>query len=107
MVSSITNKYAIKSGSTNTDAWVAGYNPQVVLISWQGYDDNKKIENNVVSNNKDSWISSMEYYFKYNDATWYETPKNVSGILVNPITGENPKNSDKKRILYFINGTYN
>ena len=106
MLSSMTRKYAVKSGSTDTDAWVAGYNPQVVLVSWQGYDNNKKIEDNVVNTNKTSWITSMESYLKGSKASWYEKPAGVYGVLLNPITGEAPKSNDeKKRILYFIAGT--
>ena len=43
LLDNITHKYAIKSGSTDTDAWVIGYNKDYVLASWSGYDDNKKI----------------------------------------------------------------
>ncbi len=106
MVSSMTNKYAVKSGSTDTDAWVAGYTPEIVLVSWQGFDNNDKIKNEVVSSNKESWITSMEYYYKNNETNWYKIPAGVKGVLINPITGEQvTSNNEKKRILYFINGT--
>ena len=48
MLSNMTHKYALKSGSTDTDAWVIGYTNGIVLASWSGYDDNKKINSNVV-----------------------------------------------------------
>ena len=106
MVDRITNKYAIKSGSTDTDAWVVGYTPEVVFASWAGYDDNKKIDSEVVGANKDSWIVSMEKYFETNDATWYKVPNNVVGVLVNPVTGNVVSNSkEKKKILYYLKGT--
>ena len=106
MVDRITNKYAIKSVSTDTDAWVIGYTPEVVFASWAGYDDNKEISTEVVSANKDSWITSMEKYFETNDATWYDVPNNVVGVLVNPITGNVVSNSnEKKKILYYLKGT--
>ena len=106
MTPKITNKYAIKSGSTDTDAWVIGYTPEVVLASWAGYDDNKEISTEAVSANKDSWIVSMESYFEKNDATWYDIPKNVVGVLVNPITGNIVSGeSENKKILYYLKGT--
>ena len=106
MLSSITNKYAIKSGSTDTDAWVVGYNPQVVFASWAGYDDSSNISNKVVSSNKTSWINAMESYFKNNDASWYKIPDGVVGVLVNPVTGQVANNdSNHKKILYYISGT--
>ncbi len=106
IISKITNKYAIKSGSTDTDAWVVGYNKDIVLSSWAGYDDNKKIENNVVVNNKKSWATSIEMYLKNKESNWYSIPKNVVGVLVDPITGlVANKNSKNKKILYYIANT--
>ena len=101
-----THKYAVKSGSTDTDAWVIGYTPDVVYASWEGYDDNKKISTNLVTKNKDSWIEVMEEYYKNNNTSWFKTPSGVVGVLVNPVTGEvvTDKNEHKK-ILYYLKGT--
>ena len=41
----INKKYAIKTGSTNTDSWTIGYNKNVVTGIWVGYDNNLKLEN--------------------------------------------------------------
>ena len=106
MISASTNKYAVKSGSTDTDAWVVGYNKDVVLASWAGYDDNKDVESNIISSNKTVWINIMEAYFKNKKVEWYTTPKNVSGVLVDPISGDiADSNSKNKKILYYIKGT--
>ena len=106
ILNNLTKKYALKSGSTDTDAWVIGYNKDVVLATWSGYDDNKKIGNNVVSYNKKSWATSMEMYLKDKEDSWYSIPENVVGVLVDPISGEVAnKNSKNKKILYYINGT--
>lgn len=106
MIPSITKKYAIKTGSTDTDSWVVGYTPEVVFASWAGYDDNSDISSDVVSGNKNSWITSMEKYFKGKDATWYSIPDDVVGVLVNPVTGSVVSESDKnKKILYYLKGT--
>lgn len=106
MASSITNKYAIKTGSTDTDSWVIGYTPEIVFASWAGYDDSSNIPGELVSGNKNSWIISMEEYFKDKDSSWYETPKDVVGVLVNPITGNVVEtNSENKKILYYLKGT--
>lgn len=106
MASKITHKYAIKTGSTDTDSWIIGYNKDIVLASWAGYDDSSNIPSEVVSGNKDSWITSMENYFKKKETSWYNTPKDVVGLLVNPITGHPVINSnDKKKVLYYLKGT--
>ena len=102
----ITNKYAIKSGTTDTDMWIIGYNKNVVLSIWNGYDDNKKLTSQDGGYHKDIWIDTMEGYLKNKDNEWYKMPNNVVGVLVNPITGELAKEGDSKsKIFYFLRGT--
>lgn len=106
MIPDLTKKYALKSGSTDTDSWIIGYTKDYVLVSWTGYDDNKNIENKIVADNKKSWSYAMETYLKDKESTWYKIPKTVIGVLVDPITGEPAdQNSKHKKILYYINGT--
>ena len=48
----------------------------------------------------------MENYFDKVPASWYEIPKNVSPVLVNPITGMVANKDDQnKKILYYLKGT--
>jgi len=102
----ITNRYAIKSGTTNTDMWIIGYNDQAVLGVWTGYDDNRSFGDNVHSYQKDIWIETMEGYLKDKKSNWYTAPQNIVGVLVNPVTGEIAKKDDKKsKMFYFIKGT--
>ena len=102
----ITNKYSIKSGTTNTDMWIIGYNQDAVLGVWTGYDDNRLLSSSDSSYHKDIWIETMEGYFKGKKSSWYSTPDNIVGVLVNPITGEMANDSDKnKKIFYFLKGT--
>lgn len=103
----ITNKYAIKSGTTNTDMWIIGYNKNAVLGVWTGFDDNHQFS--VTDNttyHKDIWINVMENYLKNKDNSWYEAPNNIVGVLVNPITGEISRDDNKKKkMFYFVKGT--
>ena len=106
MASTFTNKYAVKSGSTDSDAWVIGYNPDVVLVSWSGYDDSSDIDNKVVTSNKDYFAKTIESYFKDKETIWYQTPENISGLLINPINGKIATTSSKNKvILYYLKGT--
>ena len=106
LLPSITNKYAIKSGTTDTDLLIIGYNKDAVLSIWNGYDDNKKIESSDYSYHKNIWIDTMESYFKEKDTTWYNIPNNVVGVLVNPITGLIADETDtKKEMFFYIKGT--
>lgn len=102
----ITNKYAIKSGTTDTDTWIIGYNREAVLGIWTGYDNNRVVESTGASMHKDIWIDTIEKYFKDKECSWYDIPNNVIGVLVNPMNGEVAKKDDKKKkLFYFIKGT--
>lgn len=106
LMPNITHKYAIKSGTTDTDLWIMGYNKDVVLGIWNGYDDNSKIETNDYSYHKNIWIDTMEAYFKDHEASWYDIPDNVVGVLVNPITGQIAgENDTKKEMFFYLKGT--
>ena len=102
----LSNKYAIKSGSTKTDNWIIGFNKNVVTSIWVGYDDNTDLNNTDYKYVKKIWANTMEKYLKDKDNTWYEKPSNIVGVFVNPITGELADEKTKKRkIFYYIEGT--
>ena len=102
----ISNKYSIKTGTTDTDVWVIGYNKNAVLSIWNGYDNNIKLVSKDKGHHKNIWIETMEEYLKDMDNSWYKLPDNVVGTLVNPITGEIAKEGDKNtKIFYFLKGT--
>ena len=103
IASKVSNKYAIKTGTTDTDHLIFGYNPEIVLGIWSGYDNNDDTYPEVSTNIKLAWIDTIENYFKKNKATWYKKPDNIVGVPVNPITGE--LNTSKNAILYYIKGT--
>lgn len=102
----ITNKYAIKTGTTDTDLWIVGYNKNAVLSIWNGYDDNVLITDKDKGYHKSIWIDTMEEYLKDKDNEWYNIPTNVVGTLVNPITGSIAKEGDENtKLFYFLKGT--
>lgn len=102
----LTHKYAIKSGSTETDYLTIGYNKDVLLGIWFGYDDNRKLDNSESKISKQIWADTVEKYLKDKDVKWYDIPENVVGVLVNPITGElATENDQKKHVCYYIKGT--
>ena len=102
----LSNKYAVKSGSTSTDNWMIGYNQNVVTSIWVGYDDNREMMTNDYKYVKKIWANTMEGYLKDKDNTWYSKPNNVVGVLVDPISGEIDEKSTKKRkVFYYISGT--
>lgn len=106
LVNKMTNKYAIKTGTTDTDSWTIGYNKDILIGVWNGYDDAKTIEMNAVKSSKNIWADAIEGYLKDKDTSWYDMPDNVVGVLVDPINGTLADNkTKKKKILYYIKGT--
>ena len=106
LVNKITNKYAIKTGTTDTDSWTIGYNKDILIGVWNGYDDAKTIEMNAVKSSKNIWADAIEGSLKDKDTSWYDMPDNVVGVLVDPINGTVADNkTKKKKILYYIKGT--
>ena len=106
VASKLSKKYAIKSGTTATDSWTIGYNPDVVTSIWVGYDDSKQLESGTSVKCKNTWAYATESYLSDKENVWYDKPSNVVGVLVNPITGKPVvENDNKKRILYYLKGT--
>lgn len=100
--SKISRKYAIKTGSSGTDCWMVGYNPEMLMMVWNGYDDSKELKVSDGSISKNIWVDTMESILK--EDKWYETPSNVVGVPLDPVTGEEPKN-DKYFVYYYVSGS--
>ena len=102
----LTHKYSIKTGSTDTDNLVFGYNEDIVMGVWAGYDDNSNTTSNEGKQIKKMWADTVEGYLANKDTEWYKQPDNVVGALVNPISGEITTDADSKAtIFYYIKGT--
>ena len=102
----LSNKYAIKSGSTDTDNWVIGFNKNAVMSIWVGNDDNSKLHTDDYKYVKKIWANTMESYLKDKDNTWYNKPDMIVGAFVDPITGELAnENTKKKKLFYYLAGT--
>ena len=100
-----TQKYAFKSGTTNTDSWSVGYNKNKLMMIWMGYDDNKNIGSSPGVNSKNIWIDTMEAIKDSSINNWYSMPKNVVGVLLNAVDGEKATDIDKSYIYYYLKGT--
>lgn len=106
LIPKLTNKYAIKTGSTESDSLIFGYTSDIVIGVWTGYDDNRKTSSKESLANKYIWADTIEDYYKDKDANWYTQPDNVVGVLIDTKTGKlATEESDKKSILYYIKGT--
>lgn len=100
----LNQKYALKSGTTDNDYWISGYNNNVLSIFWAGNDQNEDTPKAYSKIIKDIWLRSVNAFTEdIIDDEWYSLPKNVIAIPVNPKSGKYDAKS--KELFYFIDGT--
>lgn len=98
----LSHKYAGKSGSTDTDNWMVGYNQDILTVVWTGYDDNRKITTLSESRfGKYVWADTVEGYFQGRSSNWYEVPEDIISIDLNPITGFYAGFDEYHKNIYF------
>ena len=99
----LTKKYSIKTGTTSNDHWIVGYNKDALLMVWTGTDDNKETNSGYSKITKNIWADAIENSLKDKEDNFYEMPKNIIGVPLNPVTG---KYDEKRSVMYyFVKGT--
>lgn len=101
----LTHKYALKTGSTNTDYWIVGYNPDRLMMMWMGYDDNQFVEGSIRNSSKKIWATTIEQSLENIGDSWYELPKNVVAIPLDAVTGKPTNDVNKATLYYYVKGT--
>ncbi|MDD6467433.1 MAG: transglycosylase domain-containing protein [Erysipelotrichaceae bacterium] len=81
---------ACKSGTSDWDSIVVGFNPHYTVAIWNGYDDNR-----IMDDVKDRRISKRiwkgifnELYQESTENPWYQLTPDLEARKVNPINGE-------------------
>jgi len=97
----LTRKYAAKTGSTDYDAWIVGYNKDIVLGIWCGFDDGSVLNNADGKFVKYVWAEAIEKYMQGKDNSWYDVNEDIVKIKVNPIAGTLAKKGEYEKELYF------
>ena len=102
------HKYGLKSGTTDSDNWNIGFNKNLVCAVWVGHDNNDSLISSDYKYAQNIWyktVESIEKDLDENDG-WYEKPKNVVGVLVEPISGKPLADTSKNtKLIYFLKGT--
>ena len=107
IASKLSRKYAIKTGTTDSDFWIAGYNPDIVMLTWVGKDDNSSLDANDSYISKNIWADTVEDILKNSEERWYETPENVVGVILDAVSGKPTNDVTKATLFYFVKGTEN
>ena len=81
---------AAKSGSSDWDSLIVGYNPQMTLALWNGYDENQALTTTDERKISRSIFKAVFNTIYPQDATgpWYTPSENILVQRVNPITGQ-------------------
>ena len=102
IASLLSNDFAAKSGSTDTDNLIVGFNPDICIGIWTGYDDNRTITSrNETSFGKSIWARTINNYAETKHSTWYKTPDNIISVKLNPITGFYGSFNEYTKDVYF------
>jgi 1A family penicillin-binding protein len=101
----MSRKYALKTGTTNTDCWSVGYTPDALSLVWVGKDDSSEVGSIASRISKNVWLETMESYLQDKEHSWYETPHNVVGLLKDPVTGGEVVDKKNSTIFYYEKGT--
>ena len=101
----LTHKYALKTGSTNTDYWIVGYNPDRLMMMWMVYDDNQFVDGSIRNSSKKIWAMTIEQSLENIGDSWYELPKNVVAIPLDAVTGKPTNDVNKATLYYYVKGT--
>lgn len=99
----LSRKYALKSGTTDNDYWIAGYNKDALMLVWAGNDLNEKAPKAYSKIIKDIWLDTVEDYLKDHEDTWYELPSDVVAVPMDPISGK--YNAKSNTLFYFLDGS--
>ncbi len=105
LASQMSRKYALKTGTTNTDCWSVGFTPEALSLVWVGKDDSSEVGSIASRISKNVWLEIMETYLKDKENTWYETPQNVVGLVRDAISGKEDYTSKNSTIFYYEKGT--
>lgn len=105
--SKISRKYALKSGTTENDYWIVGYNPDALMMVWAGNDLNGDVDSSYSKKIKNIWCDTIESYLNDKETSWYIPSDNIIGIPLDAVTGDTATNSSKSIIYYYKKGTEN
>ncbi|WP_027415254.1 transglycosylase domain-containing protein [Aneurinibacillus terranovensis] len=96
-----------KTGTTDYDAWLTGFTPQLLTSVWVGYDDNRKIDPFYDGRlAAPIWADFMGQALKDKPKTMFAIPPGVISAYVDPVSGELATNAcPNQKLMYFIPGT--
>ncbi|WP_157729321.1 transglycosylase domain-containing protein [Tumebacillus algifaecis] len=95
-----------KTGTTDTDAWMIGYTPQLLTAVWIGYDKDRLLSATESHLAAPIWAEFMNEAHKDLPDKDFQLPANVVESYIDPTTGQlATENCPVKRREYYLVGT--
>lgn len=95
-----------KTGTTNdqVDSWFAGYNGDLVVTAWVGFDNPKSLHEYAAGLALPLWIDFMKVALKGKPESELKQPDNVVAVRIDPVSGLLAKTNQPNGIIeYFRN----
>lgn len=102
------NDLAGKTGTTNNqvDAWFAGFNSEIVAVSWIGFDQPHSLHEYGAKAALPIWIEFMESALKGHPERPIEQPPGIVSIRIDPLTGKRASARDPAGMFEFFMTPY-
>ncbi|CZL53043.1 penicillin-binding protein 1A [Legionella pneumophila] len=93
-----------KTGTTNdqVDAWFAGFNPNLVVTTWIGFDNPKSLHEYAANLALPLWIDFMKVALKDKPETELKQPENVIAVRIDPVSGLLAKPNQENGIIEYF-----
>lgn len=93
-----------KTGTTQNqvDAWFAGFNPDMVAISWIGFDQPQSLHEYGAQAALPMWIEFMQTALKGKPEHFVPQPPGIVSIRIDPLSGKRTSNTGSAMFEYFM-----
>ncbi|HAT6935812.1 TPA: PBP1A family penicillin-binding protein [Legionella pneumophila] len=93
-----------KTGTTNdqVDAWFAGFNPNLVVTTWIGFDNPKSLHEYAANLALPLWIDFMKVALKDKPEVELKQPENVIAVRIDPVSGLLAKPKQENGIIEYF-----
>ncbi|ASQ45461.1 penicillin-binding protein 1A [Legionella clemsonensis] len=93
-----------KTGTTNdqVDAWFAGFNSDLVVTTWIGYDNPQSLHEYAAGLALPMWIDFMKVALTNLPQKELPQPENIVAVRIDPITGLLAKNNQPNAIVEYF-----
>lgn len=83
---------AAKSGTSDWDSLVMGFNPEYTIGIWSGFDDNRPLNKKYYTVSKNIFKDTFNGLYEHSTGVWYQPSDNLEVRHVNPVSGQEESN---------------